>query len=220
MNTDKRADLISKIRKCLALARSANEHEAAVAMAKAQALMAEHKILLGEVEFDEATAKGNGCRAKPPLWETALLTAVRLTIPCSVILDDGEWRFVGRAPSAELAAYAFSVLHRQLKAARADYIKTKLKRVRPGRKSARADLFCEGWAVSVLNQLRKFAPELLRDKALQDYMKERFTPVTLESRKAKVKGAINDYWNGTQSGRQADLHRPMEGGSSPAMITG
>lgn len=220
MDTDTRKALIDKIRKCLALAKSANEHEAAAALAKAQALMAEHGIGLGDVEFGEATARGNGCARKPPLWEAGLLTAVRYVFPCSAILDGGKYRFIGRVPSAELAAYAFTVLHRQLKAARADYIRTKLKRVRPGRKSARADIFCEGWATTILTKLRAIAPQQREpDVELQDYVRDRFNLVTLTPREGKVRGGGHgDYWNGVSAGRDADLHRPMGAASVQQLI--
>lgn len=220
MDNVSRKALIDKIRKCFALSRSSNEHEAAAALAKAQALMAGHKLGLCDIEFDEATARGNGCAIKPPQWETALTGAVRLTIPCTVILDNGEWRFIGRAPSAELAAYAFTVLHRQLKTARAEYIRTKLKRVRPGRKSARADLFCEGWVTTILRKLRQLAPPMPEaDRQLDEYMAARFNIVKLQSREAKVRGSDGaDYWNGAAAGRDADLHRPMGGASVQQLI--
>lgn len=219
MDATIRKALIDRIRKCLALARSSNEHEAAAALARAQALMAEHGIDLGDVEFDEATARGNGCTNRPPLWEMSLLAAVRLTIPCKAFLRDGRWHFIGRAPSAELAAYAFTVLHRQLKAARAEYIRTRLKRVRPGRKCGRADIFCEGWAATVLGKLRKIAPHQEKDKELDDYVHDRFSLVTLDGRQAKVRGGgHDDYWNGRDAGRDANLHRPMTGSTGPGLI--
>lgn len=43
-------DYKEKIKKLLALSKSPNEHEAQSALAKAQQLMAEHKISMAEVE--------------------------------------------------------------------------------------------------------------------------------------------------------------------------
>lgn len=40
----KRDELLARIRKCLALAKSANEHEAAAALATARRLMDEHGV--------------------------------------------------------------------------------------------------------------------------------------------------------------------------------
>ena len=217
-----RRALVEKIRKCLALARSANEHEAAAALAKAQALMAEHSIGLGDVEFDEATARGNGCSTRPPRWEMALLNAVRRAFPCQAFLDDGRWRFIGRAPSAELAAYAFTVLHRQLKAARAEYVRTRLKRVRSGRKSARADTFCEGWVAVVLQKIRAIAPTNRPDRELDDYARDRFQLIPLRERtpSMNVTSATGwrDWLSGRAAGSDADLHRPMGGGQDQRLL--
>lgn len=46
-------DYKEKIKKLLALSKSPNEHEAQSALAKAQQLMAEHKISMAEVEDKE-----------------------------------------------------------------------------------------------------------------------------------------------------------------------
>lgn len=51
------ADYKEKIKKLLALSKSPNEHEAQSALAKAQQLMAEHKISMAEVE-DKEKKKG------------------------------------------------------------------------------------------------------------------------------------------------------------------
>ena len=54
----KMADYKEKIKKLLALSKSPNEHEAQSALAKAQMLMAEHKISMAEVE-DKEKRKAN-----------------------------------------------------------------------------------------------------------------------------------------------------------------
>lgn len=50
-------DYKEKIKKLLSLSKSPNEHEAQSALAKAQQLMAEHKISMAEVE-DKEKKKG------------------------------------------------------------------------------------------------------------------------------------------------------------------
>ncbi|WP_336958725.1 DUF2786 domain-containing protein [Sphingobium aquiterrae] len=218
--TDRKA-ILNKIRKCLALAKSANEHEAAAALAKAQALMREYGIDQGDVAFDKATARGNGAH-RPPNWEGILLDAVTRAIPCEVILHSGKFLFIGRAPSAELAAYAFAVLHRQLKRARTEYTRTRLKRVRPGRKTARADLFCEGWASTVRRKISALNPHEHHDQALQDYVTGRFRTVPVETRDAgrvDSRTAGNDYFSGVASGRGAELNKPMGAAASRPVLT-
>jgi hypothetical protein len=44
-----RSKVVERIRKCMALARSSNEHEAAVAMRQARTLMAQYRIFPNEL---------------------------------------------------------------------------------------------------------------------------------------------------------------------------
>ena len=73
--------LMQKLQKLLALAGSDNENEARVAMAKAQALMAEHGVTIADVALDgsgahvaDTTVDALG-QTMPP-WECGLLNAV------------------------------------------------------------------------------------------------------------------------------------------------
>ena len=50
-------EILEKLRKLLRLARSSNPHEAALAMAKAMALAAEHRIALDQVNPDHETPR-------------------------------------------------------------------------------------------------------------------------------------------------------------------
>lgn len=75
--------IIEKLQKLLALAGSDNEHEAALAMARAEALMREHNISLADVALDGTEAKIADARIVPtgssstfPLWESDLASAV------------------------------------------------------------------------------------------------------------------------------------------------
>lgn len=77
--------LLLKIRKCLSLAKSANEHEAAAALAKARELMEMHGISdddLAMAEIEEATARST--------------RNVRPTKSTSLEQHDGFRRFVSR----------------------------------------------------------------------------------------------------------------------------
>ncbi|ENL7985469.1 DUF2786 domain-containing protein, partial [Salmonella enterica] len=67
----------------------------------------------------------------------------------------GRWRssrslkryvnFYGPDSRPEIAAYAFDVLSRQMKAARKAYQDRHCKRCKPATRVARGDQFCEGW---------------------------------------------------------------------------
>ncbi len=71
MNRD---DALKKIKKCLALSRSANEHEAAAALRQAQALMREHGLREKDVSLaDVAEVKVKACSTAANAWELRLL---------------------------------------------------------------------------------------------------------------------------------------------------
>ncbi len=205
--------LLAKIRKCLALSASSNENEAAAALAKARALMAEHGLSdadLATADVEEAMARGNRAN-RPPAWENVLASVVCRALHVEVIIEtNNDWKFIGRGPSAEIAAYAFTALYRQLKAARAAYIASHLKRCRPGRKRARADLFCEGFAHAVHLKIERLAPKPAPDEAVKQWLATRYPSlVKADTRDAKVSGTIaySDFWNGSAKGRDVDLHQ-------------
>lgn len=217
--------LLAKIRKCMALSASDNEHEAAAALARARALMDEHGVTDEQIYFadvEEATARASRT-VRPPLWEDFLYIAVCHALGVQgFINEDGDRVFIGRGPSAEIATYAFAVLFRQLKRARKDYVAKQLRRCKPGRKRLRADIFCQGWARAVLTKIKALMPASPKDEGLGAYLSE-FYPglVPVNSRKAEIKGggAANDYWRGHSQGNTVDLHAGVNGASAPLAIS-
>lgn len=209
--------LLARIRKCFALSASANEHEAAAALAKARALMAEHGVSdedLRLADVEEATARGSRTRT-PPQWESLLCICVERALNVHAVIDGiGDWLFIGHGPSAEIASYAFTTLRRRLKAARADYIQQQLRRCRPARKRLRADVFCEGWAESVYAKVARLSPDRRDDEAVQHYIAKRFGSALkqVSSRQSDGVRTDRDWFNGRASGRTVDLHHGMSGG--------
>lgn len=144
MNIDSAA-IIAKIKKCLALSRSSNEHEAASALRQAQLLMREHGITDLDIEHADILEDVARSRAssKPATWECRVASMIAIAFGCEMFFRGrisphlGEWRFVGFGPSAEIARYAFEVLMRQVKRARANHINTALKRCGAVRRAGR-----------------------------------------------------------------------------------
>ncbi|MGE4302436.1 MAG: DUF2786 domain-containing protein [Novosphingobium sp.] len=215
--------IFAKIRKCLALSKSANEHEAAAALAKARELMDQHGIdeaALELAEIEEATARASR-NVRPPLWENILSATVCHALAVTVFIDaHGDRTFIGRGPRAEVAGYAFAVLFRQLKKARAAYITSALRRCKPGRKRQRADVYCEGWAQAVLVKIRKLVPEPSPDEALERYLAVQHPGlVAVGARGAKMTRASNDYWNGVVAGHLVDLNAGVGEAAKPLELT-
>lgn len=215
-----RADLLAKIRKCMALAGSANEHEAAAALARARALMEEYGVDAAEVNVDEATAP-IGARSRPPAWEGMLSAAVTRAIPCQAILTESGRTFVGVNPSPEIAAYAYRVLHRQLRKARAEYIATRLKRC-TARKTARADSFCEGWAAAVFHKVAELHPKRPLDDVVRTYLARRYPSLASVNSRSGLRGraAERDFQSGFLQGDDVSLHHGVAGMEAPCLIGG
>ncbi|MFY9350070.1 MAG: DUF2786 domain-containing protein [Sphingobium sp.] len=216
--------LLAKIKKCLALARSGNEHEAAAALAKARALMDEYGITLDDIalaELGEASAKGSMTQ-RPPTWEALLCRTVRHAVGCKVIIAaDLQRIYIGPRPAPEIASYAFAVLFRRLKGARQDYIRTTLKRCRPARKRQRADVFCEAWAYAVYSKIKALMPPVDQHEKIDQYIARRFASLSEVSSRAPStkRGRLeNDYWRGHHAGRAVDLAISMGTGAQPLRI--
>jgi Protein of unknown function (DUF2786) len=215
--------ILAKIRKCLALSASANEHEAVAALAKAKALMAENGIddaFLSMADIEEHAARGSRAQ-RPPLWESLLCATVRRAMSVDVILDQKlDRRYIGRGARPEVAAYAFLVLHRQLKRARRTYIETTLRRCKAARKRVRADIFCEGWASAVFRKIAALYPEHV-DPEVGQYLgltHPDLVPVKVWTAEIKGQVANEDWWRGRARGSDVDLHQGMGSARAPLML--
>ena len=214
--------LLAKIRKCLALSKSSNEHEAAAALAMARRLMEEHGVddaMLAMADIEEAAARASR-NQRPPRWESVLSRVICHALSVTAFInEDGDRCFVGRAPRPEVASYAFAVLFRQLKVARSAYIAKYLKRCRPGRKRQRADVFCEGWTSAVLVKVRELIPAPAEDEAVKQYLAVHYPNLTtIQSRVAKPTRAADDAWRGWNQGSAIELNVGLGGSAHPLAI--
>ena len=152
--SDKR--ILAKIKKLMAMVERGNPHESANAMKKVQALMAEHQLSSEDVALsgiDASKVKAANSSERQPKWSLLLVSLVRQAFGVEAIMchemawgrNTAEVMFIGPAERVEIAGYVYTVLARQLKAARAEYISSLSKRMKTSTKTARADLFCEGW---------------------------------------------------------------------------
>lgn len=218
-----RQKLLERIRRCLALARSANEHEAAAALAKARELMDANGVEDGEIaalEIEEATAKRHASQ-RPPRWETCLAQAVTRAIPVAQLIHGADRRFIGPSPGPEIAAYAFTALARQLRRARRDYVAKHLKKVRTSaRKAQRADAYCEGWALAVHSTIAALYPKRAPHQATDNYLARRFGDQlsTATSRASSGSRTDRDLWKGFDAGCDARLHQGVSAAATRGLL--
>jgi len=166
---------------------------------------------------------------QPSRWEGELAVRVARAFDCKLIFRTdlvsgiGRWVFVGATPSGEIARYAFEVLLRQAKKARAHYIKTALKRCTKTR-TRRADLFCEGWVTAATLLAATFAGNKATRARITAYMEQKHaTLVTLKSRDRNAghqlsARAYGDFASGHRAGKDAQLNRGLGGAGERAAL--
>lgn len=229
-----RGKIIAKIRKCLALSASSNEHEAAAALRQARKLMDAHGV--SDLDVDAAAANESKAKAgamrTPPMWEAALASRIADAFGCSSVFHSGGWSrhgtwgVIGCGAAPEVAQYAFAVLLRQIKRARSEFIKAALKRCKTATKTRRADLFAGGWVRAVTAKIDDFAGNEQQAAAIAAYMAVTYPDVkTLGARDRNAGRCLRDYevddlHAGHRAGRNAELNRGVGGAEQRLALGG
>ncbi|HMV37770.1 DUF2786 domain-containing protein [Plasticicumulans sp.] len=235
-----RADVIRKIRACLALSASPEPAEAAAALRQAEKLMREHAVELADVHASETTQElaKSGFKTDPPAYAVILSGMVARAFQCDRIGMPGRtltrtetsetyvpalWVFIGIAPRPELAVYAYEVLLRQLQSARRRYVRNLDKRCKPKTREARSEAFTVGWLNAVQQEVNRFAGRSEDDeRAVLAFLRSHYpnlrTSKTELKASARHAAAVHD---GLQAGRAAQLrHGLNEAPPRPALTGG
>lgn len=215
--------ILDKIKKLLALAKStSNEHEAANAMRKVQALMREHQLTDTDVALHEVSEKACKCinqGEKQPNWSTVLSHTISKAFGISHIYswDSRPVRrtviFFGMADRVEIGTYCYEVLAPQLLKARKAYLATLNKRLKTASKTNRADLFAEGWISTVYHKIERLVPTEQEQGLVKLYQDKRFTNRTgLKTRETKEnKRDMGSYYEGAAQGKHVRLNAGVAG---------
>ena len=199
--------VLDKIKKCLALSKSSNEHEAGQAMKHAQALMKKHNINIASVEVNMTSVKVN---KKPSRWIIYLASVVANATGTRVINSHmQEFQFFGVESNAEIAVYMFDVLKRQCTHVRKQYLKT-ISNYSTTTKNKYAESFCVGWVKSVSVLVDEFVNSEEDTKKIDAAINAKYNNLrTANSRKKTVNAEA--YYSGVDSGKNAQLYHGMNG---------
>lgn len=184
--------ILEKIKKILALSSSSNEAEAALALEKAQNLMARYDLSERDILLSSR-------------WKNDLAAIIGNAFGCEVIPcgpRDQYLLFIGIRQQEDVAEYVFDVLYQQGKIARATFIKTKLKHCSRIIKIVRANSFCEGWVQGLRSKVRDFAGTEGEEDLIHAYLTVSDPQNTQHS----------DYWNGNDEAKNVPLHHVMNDG--------
>ena len=210
--------ILDKIKKLMALANSSNPHEAANALRKAQLLMQEYQLSESDVALSdivEHSATLANTSKTQPQWSMNLMGMIQQTFGVTGYFNPGLRRcfFVGYQDRAEIAAYCYTVLARQLKAARREYQASLNKRLKPKTKTARADLFCEGWVSGVYQQVRDLVPSENEQALVAQFMSQKHSRLTpAKVREANATARDQDAGHvGFIAGTQVKLNAGVNG---------
>jgi hypothetical protein len=213
-----RDGLLRRIRACLALADSPEPHEAAAALRQADALMRKHGLSETDVELsavrEEAASIGRG--RQPAAYLASLAHMVASVMGCDLYARGRAVVFVGVGPGAEVAAYSYQVLGRQLVRDRALYRKRRTRGAAHTR-TARADAWALGWVGGVRRLVEQVRPP--RPAVVDRYMAARHADlpparpsrIRLDSRHVEA-----GWWAGRTSGVR--LHHGVAPGQAQPRI--
>lgn len=116
-----RERIIERVRKLLALSNSSNEHEAALAAAHAQRLLAEHNLAMSELEMqEEGAGEADLLVARTvPKWLSSLFATVANAFDCFPIVttspSNSRLRFIGVGEDPGVAACTLEYLIKELR---------------------------------------------------------------------------------------------------------
>ncbi|WP_423458003.1 DUF2786 domain-containing protein [Ottowia sp. VDI28] len=231
-----RDEALKKIKKCLALGRSANENEAGIALRQAQALMEQFGLREQDVSLaDVREVKVKACSTAANAWELRLVHLVADAFGCETFAqlkgrynDAGNyvrsrhWVFVGIDAAPIVAGYACEVLLRQCARGRLAHIAKQPRNCKPATKTMRGDAFAIGWVMGVSEKVEAFAnPE--KDQALLlAYIEREYGELQSGKTRNTMTGRKVDMGHigaGYRAGQQADLHRGVGGMPERGLLT-
>ncbi len=216
MNKEK---ALEKIKKCLALSKSSNEHEAAQALKHAYALMKQFNIDLEEIEKSKLSISTGDIKGSMTVWHTLLITAISKAFTTVPILTGTSIKWHGHGLNSELAEYTYQVLFRLCNQARTHYLKTHLKNVKKkSHKTLRANIYAEAWCQAIIKVIDQFISK--EDEAKYEEILAIVTKDTivckprdrnrLKNADSHIKISANgDYSKGYDDGKKIKLHRPI-----------
>jgi hypothetical protein len=223
-----RDQALAKIKKCLALAKSTNPHEAAAAMRQAQKLMAEYSVSdhdMSLIDVNEVRAKAVSSAANS--WEVRLVKLVCDAFGCEYFSsvsgcynDSGnyvrkhEWTFIGTDAAPTIAAYAYEVLSRQCAKARLEHIRRQPKNCKPITKTTRGDEFAQGWVYGAGKLVERFATGDRDKPMLISYLQAKYPGLRMASVRDTGAARKTDFGHtlaGMTAAQAAQLNRGVGG---------
>ena len=214
-----RERVIERVRKLLALSNSSNEHEAALAAAHAQRLLAEHNLAISELEMrEEGAGEAELYVAKTvPKWLSSLFAVVANAFDCLAIVvnstDAGRLRFIGVGEDPAVAVCTLQFLMQELRRLATGYLRqqqTAVEQLSPANRRRIRDSYLLGGVQGVQQALalQKAATPTtagalvpVKDALIRLYSEQHLGP--LRTRRRRSSSVLSSAFNqGKQDGAQ------------------
>jgi hypothetical protein len=213
-----------KVLACLRLAKSSNPNEAAAALRQARSLMDQHGLTEDDAaaaeigEFAAVTRNRGEMLPRSVLWLAEVVAngyRCQPVVVCSHTVTENlrragktEVKFFGAHADAQVAAYAFTVLNRQLTSDRVRHTSRIRKRANRDR---RGEQFAFGWVLAVRALFP--AAELTADRAAAIAAAIRRAGPTTKTSGREIgktgRSSPNDLDSGYRAGRAARLRNGL-----------
>jgi hypothetical protein len=216
--------IIEKIKKLLALADSSNEHEAALAAAHVQRLLAAHNLAMADITSSERPDKADRVETDVarslPKWIRHLSAGVSSAFDCQAIHHpaNGKMTFIGVGADAQVAAYTFTYLDRTVRRLCAGYMKQYAVTAIAGRqRELMRHSYYLGAVSTITRQLQDqkeqtpITPGALvpvKEGLIKTTLDEMGIIRTIRSRRSYINATA--YTQGQTDGRQVSIHKGLE----------
>lgn len=211
-----RDKLLDRVRKCLALSKSSNEHEAAAALRQAQKIMAAHGIDEDEVglalyasDFVDHDDYEHGL--KKPMLIMCVIDLMQRAFGVSAVWEKSpdnkhRIRYFGEKSGVMLAVHSHTVVYRAVNASWRRHVKDNpgIKGVRDARAS-----FARGWCAAVVEKIQDLRPDSDKVAAINKKKEQHYGRALLSARlgtKTVYGSLVND---GAAAGANFNINRPV-----------
>ena len=220
-----REEVIELVRRCLALSKSTNEHEAALALAKAQQILFEHNLSMAEVQSaDEFSKKVSGMsqsklsvkgKRNHGHWKPQLIHRISRYNFCSIILSswDDTVYLIGQPINIEVVSDMYNWIVEQLENMASEYCKNYrgIDRIPTFRRG-----FFDGAVYEIGNRLYRNQEELKsktesstalvvqNEEMLKSYIEQKFGELR-PGRVSRGSGSYDGHRAGREAGSKVDL---------------
>ena len=240
--------IIEKLQKLLALSASDNEHEAALAMSKAEALMREHNLSVADVAIngsgaDVESKEVYGLTKAYQSWEGQLGCAIAKAFDGHAVrnryYDSWKLTFVAGVTDLSIIIDLFERLRQTIGRMSREYTKKNYSAdVFYGSRETFKKSYRMGLLNTIFNRLKKFkentAPDdiarnscgltgkelmIVKDKAVSEKLHLMFPNLKHGRKGRSTRINITAYQQGQTDGHNVSLHRSVSGSDGPFAIS-